>query len=90
MVTGKFLFFSPNLVWLVIALLDYFLFPYDYQAARKFENFNWVIYRYSFNMLQKLKYNPQYVYSLQVSCEFRHYLWFLWVLALRPLWSRMV
>ena len=46
--TGKFLFFSPNLVWLVIALLDYFLFPYDYQAAKKFENFNWVLYRCPF------------------------------------------
>ena len=46
LVTGKFLFFSPNLVWLAIALVDYFVFPYDYQAARRFENFNWVYYRY--------------------------------------------
>merc|ERR1719357_602102 len=50
LVTGKFLFFSPNLVWLAIALVDYFVFPYDYQAARRFENFNWVYYRFVVNL----------------------------------------
>ena len=38
LVTGKFLFFSPNLVWLSIALADYFLFPYDFQSASR----NWI------------------------------------------------
>ena len=31
-------FFSPNLVWVLIALADYFVFPYDFQAAKSFEN----------------------------------------------------
>ena len=43
--TGKFLFFSPNLVWLAIALVDYFAFPYDYQAAKSFRKLDWVYHR---------------------------------------------
>ena len=45
LVTGYFLFFSPNLVWLTIALADYFLFPYDYEAAKDLTNLNWVFQR---------------------------------------------
>ena len=45
LVTGKFLFFSPNLVWLAIALFDYFVFPYDFQAARSFDSLDWVYVR---------------------------------------------
>ena len=44
-VTGKFLFFSPTLIWLSIALLDYFLFPYNLQAARSFQDMDWILYR---------------------------------------------
>ena len=43
--TGKTFFFSPNLVWILIALTDYFLFPYDFQSAKSFENLEWVLYR---------------------------------------------
>ena len=46
LVTGKFLFFSPNLVWLTIASLNYFLFPYDYEAARNLTNYNWIVKRF--------------------------------------------
>ena len=46
LVTGYFLFFSPNLVWLTIALADYFLFPYDYEAAKSLANLNWVLKRF--------------------------------------------
>ena len=48
MVTGKFLFFSPNLVWLAIALLDYYFFPYDYEAAKNLTNgeLGWVLKRF--------------------------------------------
>ena len=46
LVTGYFLFFSPNLVWLAIALADYFLFPYDYEAAKSLTNLKWVFHRY--------------------------------------------
>jgi len=49
LVTGKFLFFSPNLVWLTIALLDYFFFPYDYEAAKSLTNFNWIFKRFLVN-----------------------------------------
>ena len=45
LVTGYFLFFSPNLVWLAIALADYFLFPYDYEAAKSLTNLKWVFQR---------------------------------------------
>ena len=44
-VTGKFLFFSPTLIWLSIALLDYFIFPYDFQAAKSFQNVDWILSR---------------------------------------------
>ena len=46
LVTGYFLFFSPNLVWLAIALADYFLFPYDYEAAKSLTELNWVFKRF--------------------------------------------
>jgi len=36
LLSGKFLFFSPNLVWLGVALFDYFVFPYNYETAREF------------------------------------------------------
>merc|ERR1711990_843524 len=49
LVTGKFLFFSPNLVWLAIALFDYFVFPYDFQAARSFDSLDWVCFRFAVN-----------------------------------------
>ena len=45
-VTGKFLFFSPNLVWLFVALLDYYFAPYDLEAAKSFDNLNWVFFRF--------------------------------------------
>ena len=32
-------------VWILIALADYFLFPYDFQSAKSFDNINWVIQR---------------------------------------------
>ena len=44
-ITGKTFFFSPNIVWVMIALADYFLFPYDFQAAKSFENLDWVVCR---------------------------------------------
>ena len=36
-ITGSFLFFSPNVVWLAVALFDYFVFPYDYDAAKQLD-----------------------------------------------------
>lgn len=33
LVSGKFLFWSPNLVWLAVALADYLIFPYDFEAS---------------------------------------------------------
>ena len=60
-ITGKFLFFSPNLVWLVIALVDYFFFPYDFQAAKSLRNLNWVFDRYT---------NQSYFKSDPKKCSF--------------------
>ena len=45
LLTGKFLFFSPNLVWLAIALADYLFFPSAYQAAKSFQKLDWVRHR---------------------------------------------
>ena len=45
LLTGKFLFFSPNLVWLTIALLEYTIFPYDFQAAQSLTRLDWVFKR---------------------------------------------
>eukprot|EP00937_MAST-01D_sp_MAST-1D-sp2_P006630 g6630.t1 len=47
--SGKFLPFSPNLVWLAIALLDYVLFPYDFAAARAWA-WGWVLRRLLVNL----------------------------------------
>ena len=46
LITGKFLFFSPNLVWLAIALLEYTIFPYDLQAAQSLTELHWVYKRW--------------------------------------------
>ena len=43
--TGQFLFFSPNLVWLTIALAVYTIFPYNLQAAQSLQQLDWVLYR---------------------------------------------
>jgi len=43
--TGVFLFYSPNLVWLLIAMADYYFFPYDLEAAKSFNDLSWVTHR---------------------------------------------
>lgn len=48
LITGEFLFFSPNFIWLCVALLDYFVFPYDLKAAKTWA-WNWVLYRLAVN-----------------------------------------
>jgi len=54
--TGKTFFFSPNLVWILIALADYCIAPYDFQAAKSFENLDWVLYRFFINFLITFSY----------------------------------
>ena len=34
-------------VWLLIALVDYFVFPYDFHAAKTFDSLDWVYYRWN-------------------------------------------
>ena len=46
LVTGTFLFFSPNIIWLTIALAVYFIAPYNIQAARTLDNLDWVLNRF--------------------------------------------
>ena len=46
LLTGRFLFFSPNLVWLSVALANYFLFPYDFQAGRSLSDRGWILERF--------------------------------------------
>ena len=46
LVTGTFLFFSPNIIWLTIALTIYFLAPYDIQAAKTLDNMDWIFNRF--------------------------------------------
>ena len=45
LLTGRFLFFSPNLVWLTVALLEYTIFPYDFLAAKSLTRLDWVYKR---------------------------------------------
>jgi sterol desaturase/sphingolipid hydroxylase (fatty acid hydroxylase superfamily) len=45
LLTGQFLFWGPNLVWLVVALLDYFIFPYDFESAKAGFAMSWVMPR---------------------------------------------
>jgi sterol desaturase/sphingolipid hydroxylase (fatty acid hydroxylase superfamily) len=55
-ITGKFMFFSPNLVWLCVALADYFYFPYDFESAKQFEDLGWVGHRALVNLAIVLSY----------------------------------
>lgn len=48
--TGSFLVFSPNLVWLAAAFFDYFVFPYDLEAAKVF-GLRWISFRLLANTL---------------------------------------
>lgn len=45
LVTGQFLFWSPNLVWLLVALADYAVFPYDLEAAKSGFALSWIVPR---------------------------------------------
>lgn len=51
LLSGKFLFFSPNLVWLALALLDYFVFPYKFETEDPMKTFTmaWVLPRAAVN-----------------------------------------
>jgi sterol desaturase/sphingolipid hydroxylase (fatty acid hydroxylase superfamily) len=48
-VSGSFLLWSPNLVWLGFAVLDYFVFPYDLEAAKEWK-VGWIARRLAINM----------------------------------------
>ena len=90
--TGKTFFLSPNLVWILIALTDYFLFPYDFQSAKSLENLDWVLCRQEFQSVEfKVSRAPYFKgIAFQVLDQFCHHLWLLWILALRPLPSWLV
>lgn len=47
--TLDFFIFSPNLIWFCIAVLDYLIFPYDFDAAKTWTNFNWILFRLQVN-----------------------------------------
>ena len=55
--SGYSLFFSPNLVWLAIALFDYFVFPYDFAAAEKGYSATWILPRLVVNATITLGYS---------------------------------
>jgi len=44
LLTGAFLIWSPNLVWLFVALAVWFVFPYDFQAGKTWSS-DWVLHR---------------------------------------------
>jgi len=48
--SGSFMFYSPNFVWLCIALFDYFVFPYDLEAAKTW-SLGWIAYRLMANSI---------------------------------------
>lgn len=52
---GSILFFGPNFVWWMVALIDYVIFPYEIDAAKVF-TFNWMRYRFLANIVLVLGY----------------------------------
>lgn len=40
--TAAYFFYSPNLVWFAIAAVGYYLFPYDFEAAKEGLAVKWV------------------------------------------------
>ena len=44
------LFFSPNFMWLLVALFNYYVFPYDLAAAAKGYAVDWIAYRAAINL----------------------------------------
>ena len=73
--SGKFLFFSPNLVWLAIALLDYFIFPFDYETAAKLDR------AYAVVTAKRLAVNAAIVFSY---FGFWHLATYFWGWSTRP------
>ena len=55
--SGYSLFFSPNLVWLAIALFDYVVFPYDFAAAKAGYSADWILPRLAVNAAITLCYS---------------------------------
>ncbi|CAK0857045.1 unnamed protein product [Prorocentrum cordatum] len=53
--TGSIVFFSPNFVWLVLALMNYAFFPYDINAHEVF-TFKWTAHRFLANSTVTLGY----------------------------------
>ena len=43
------IFFAPNLVWLLISLTSYVVFPYDLDAAKTWSS-DWVLHRVTINL----------------------------------------
>ena len=56
LLSGKFLFFSPNFVWLLCALFVYFVCPYPYNNIPVAATFSkdWIIYRATVNVVAVL------------------------------------
>ena len=48
LLSGAFLFWSPNLVWLLVALFVWLVFPYDFQAGKTWAS-DWVLRRLAVN-----------------------------------------
>ena len=89
--TGKFLFFSPNLAWLSIALIDYFFFPHDYQAAKSFQKLDWVLFRYVDSYIKLLFFHKiiQYRFAVNFTITFGYFGFWHCILYLSGLgWSK--
>ena len=56
MMTGYSLLFSPNLIWLLIALAEYWLCPYDLEAAARGIAASWVSRRLAVNLFITFSY----------------------------------
>jgi len=49
LLSGAFLFWSPNLVWLLVALFVWFVFPYDFEAGKTWSA-DWTLHRLAVNV----------------------------------------
>jgi sterol desaturase/sphingolipid hydroxylase (fatty acid hydroxylase superfamily) len=63
-VTLEFFFWSPNLIWFVIACLVYVVFPYDIESAKAGFAWGWVTRRLAFNFCLCFSYYGFFYWAL--------------------------
>lgn len=66
MMTLRYFFYSPNLIWFAITAMVYIFFPYDLEAAAKGWSLDWVGKRFAFNYALAFCYYGFFFWTLYV------------------------